>query len=232
MKYKLIKLASKHKLYGTGVNYQIKALKDFADVRIGDLGGYVNHEHNLSQKGNCWLYDNTKMYGNSEMFNNARMYNNSEIHDNAVMYGNSIMHDNAKMFNNAIMYDSTTMYSNTKMYDNSEMWDNAKIYGNATMLNNARMLDNSEMWDDSKLKTSLYGILFGDIELKRQKDIKVISHIGRSNLKLTLIRYKGIIYASKKYFKGTLKELIEKDKKENNKHYDNIEEIAKLLFKF
>lgn len=33
--------------------YQIKALKDFNDVKAGDLGGYVASEDNLSQEGNC-----------------------------------------------------------------------------------------------------------------------------------------------------------------------------------
>lgn len=35
--------------------YRIRALKDFAGVRAGELGGYVEQEHNLSQYGNCWI---------------------------------------------------------------------------------------------------------------------------------------------------------------------------------
>lgn len=31
--------------------YRIRALKDFAGVRAGELGGYVEQEHNLSQYG-------------------------------------------------------------------------------------------------------------------------------------------------------------------------------------
>ena len=38
MKYELIKLTKYHKFYRSGVNYQIKALKDFNDVKKGDLG--------------------------------------------------------------------------------------------------------------------------------------------------------------------------------------------------
>lgn len=36
--------------------YRIKALKDFSDVKKGDLGGYVLVERNLSQFGNAWVY--------------------------------------------------------------------------------------------------------------------------------------------------------------------------------
>ena len=63
MKYELIKLTEDHKFYGTGVNYQIKALVDILtiDVKAGDLGGYVNNENNLSQENNCWMFNNSKM---------------------------------------------------------------------------------------------------------------------------------------------------------------------------
>jgi len=33
-----------------GVVYQIQALRDFGDVKEGDLGGYVASEDNLSQR--------------------------------------------------------------------------------------------------------------------------------------------------------------------------------------
>ena len=35
--------------------YRIEALKDFGDVLIGDLGGYVDSEDRLDQSGDCWI---------------------------------------------------------------------------------------------------------------------------------------------------------------------------------
>lgn len=35
--------------YNEKTLYQIKALKDFVDVKAGDLGGYIEKESNLSQ---------------------------------------------------------------------------------------------------------------------------------------------------------------------------------------
>ena len=42
--------------------YRIRALKDFANIKKGDLGGYIESEYNLSQNGNGWIYDNAKVY--------------------------------------------------------------------------------------------------------------------------------------------------------------------------
>ncbi|BAM63107.1 hypothetical protein [Edwardsiella phage IW-1] len=35
--------------------YRVKALKDFGDVKAGDIGGYIEGEHNLDHAGTCWV---------------------------------------------------------------------------------------------------------------------------------------------------------------------------------
>ena len=46
--------------------YRIEALKDFSNVKKGDKGGFVEYEDNLSQHGDCWIYDDARVFGNSE----------------------------------------------------------------------------------------------------------------------------------------------------------------------
>lgn len=58
--------------------HRIKALKDFGNVKKGELGGYVESEYNLSQIGNCWVYGNARVYGNAELCGNARVYGNAD----------------------------------------------------------------------------------------------------------------------------------------------------------
>ncbi|WP_375679724.1 hypothetical protein [Bartonella sp. AP7XZML] len=42
--------------------YRIRALKDFGDVKKGDLGGFVESERNLSHDDNCWVGDEAWVY--------------------------------------------------------------------------------------------------------------------------------------------------------------------------
>lgn len=35
---------------------RIKALRDFGDVKAGDLGGFIEKESNLSHDGNAWVF--------------------------------------------------------------------------------------------------------------------------------------------------------------------------------
>lgn len=42
--------------------FRIRATKDFEDVKIGDFGGFVQNESNLSQEGDCWIYDEAREF--------------------------------------------------------------------------------------------------------------------------------------------------------------------------
>lgn len=42
---------------------RIRAVRDFADVHSGDVGGWVESEENLSHAGNAWVSGDAKVYG-------------------------------------------------------------------------------------------------------------------------------------------------------------------------
>lgn len=35
--------------------FRIKALKDFGEIKAGEIGGLIEQEENLSQDGNAWV---------------------------------------------------------------------------------------------------------------------------------------------------------------------------------
>lgn len=71
--------------YGTTL-YRIKAVRDFSYVKVGDLGGWIESELNLSHEGDCWVFGNAKVYGNSLVYGNAKVYGNSWVFGNAKVY--------------------------------------------------------------------------------------------------------------------------------------------------
>lgn len=111
MKYKKIdvkyKLTDEKIKYYNRTLYRIQALKDFGDVKAGDLGGYVESEKNLSQYDNCWVADEAWVYGKAKVFNNARVFGNAHIYNNARVFGNALVFGNAQIYNNAqVGYDT------------------------------------------------------------------------------------------------------------------------------
>src|SRR6185437_7812703 len=54
--------------------YRIKALKDFSNVKKGDMGGYIQKESNLSHEGTAWVYGNAWVCGNARVYGDARVH--------------------------------------------------------------------------------------------------------------------------------------------------------------
>ena len=160
-KYELIK-EGKTTFMGR-VIYRIRALKDFGDVKAGDIGGWVCSYNNLSQEGDCWIYDKAKCLDKARILDNAKMFDNAIMYDNAKMYGNARMYNEAKMFDNAEMYDNSRMYDNTRMFDNAKMYDNAEMYGNAKIYGNAIMYDSSVMYDSTRMLDN--AIIYGNAKM-------------------------------------------------------------------
>ena len=84
--------------------HRIKALKDFGNVKKGELGGYVKKgelggyvesEYNLSQIGNCWVYGNARVCGDAELCGNAKVCGNARVYGNAEVCGNARVYGNA-----------------------------------------------------------------------------------------------------------------------------------------
>lgn len=127
--------------------YRIKALKDFSDVKAGNLGGYVENYTNLSQDNNCWIYDNAKVYSNARVFRNAKVYNNAGIFGNAIIYGNAKVLDSAEIFGNAEICDTARVFGNAKVYGNPIVCNNAKVFGNAEIFGSASIKRNAYIKD-------------------------------------------------------------------------------------
>ena len=119
--------------------HRIKALRDFGDIKKGDIGGFVENENNLSHKGNCWIYDDAKVMDDSIMYDYSRICDKSELHDDSRMYNYSKMYDYSELHNNSIMNDDSAMYDNSTMHDYSIMYDNSEMYNNSTLKNKTRL---------------------------------------------------------------------------------------------
>ena len=59
--------------------HRIKAVKDFATISAGTLGGYIKSEGNLNHIGNAWVSGNARVSGDARVSGNARVHEPSDI---------------------------------------------------------------------------------------------------------------------------------------------------------
>lgn len=96
--------------------YRIQALRDFGDVKKGDLGGFVESEENLSHYDTCWIYDNAKVFGNAHVFINAKVYGNAKVLDNACVFDDAQIYDDAFIHGDALICGNTHVNGNTRIF--------------------------------------------------------------------------------------------------------------------
>jgi hypothetical protein len=90
--------------YSARTLYRIEALKNFSNVKKGDLGGWIEKEENLSQKGDCWIYDNVKVYDDAIIYDNAKVYGNANVFGKAVVCGDADIDRDQIICGSSIVY--------------------------------------------------------------------------------------------------------------------------------
>lgn len=76
--------------------HRIQALKTINErVGAGDLGGFVQSEQNLYQRGECWIYDDAVCCGEAVMGRDAELHDRAVAADSAVITGDACMYGRA-----------------------------------------------------------------------------------------------------------------------------------------
>ena len=211
-------MEKKYKLTDETINvngktlYRIKSLKDFGNVKKGDKGGFVEKEENLSQSGDCWVYDNAKVYNNAKVFDYADIYGNAEVFGNAIVSGNARVYGNAKVYHYAMVYDNAEVCDNAIISGNAEVYHYAAVYGNARVFGNAEIC--------------------GKAEIANDLDYIVFKNWWSSGRYFTWTRSNNMWKVG--CFYGTSNELIEKayrDSNESGKEYERVVKYVESMLK-
>ncbi|PGY17732.1 hypothetical protein [Bacillus cereus] len=143
--------------------FRIRALKDLnqGKVKVGDLGGFVESEANLSHEGNAWIYDDAQVKKNARVYDDARVHGNAKVHGNAVVYddaavgGNALVCIDAKVYGNAVVYGDAEVFGNARVYDSAQVFGFSKIsgqiYGDAKVYGNTRVRGNTQVYDNARV---------------------------------------------------------------------------------
>ena len=193
--------------------HRIKALKDFSDVKAGDLGGWVEKEDNLSQMGDAWVYENAEVYGN------AKVHGDAEIYRNAKVFGNAKIYDNAEVFGNAEIYVNAVISGNAKVFDNAQVYGDAIVYDNARVFGNARVCQGASVCGNA--------MVCGDAMVRCGADYIIFKNFWSSGRFFTWTRSNNMWKVG--CFYGTGEELIEKAYKDSAKSGKEYEKIVRYV---
>ena len=72
--------------FRTATLHRIRAIAEFGLVKVGDLGGWIEKEENLSHEGKAWVWGNAEVWGNAKVWGNAEVWGNAKVWGNAEVF--------------------------------------------------------------------------------------------------------------------------------------------------
>ena len=153
--------------------YRRKALRDFGNVKAGDLGGYIEKEENLSHYGDCWVYDEAKVCENAEVRGNAKVFGIAFVYDNAEVCGSAIVFDNVHISGNAIVFGNAKVYGYAHIFGNAEVFGSAKVYMNAEVCGSAKIHGYAKVYGSAKIMCN--SRVYGDAKIEEDTIIGKVS---------------------------------------------------------
>ncbi|HSH51703.1 MAG TPA: polymer-forming cytoskeletal protein [Bacteroidales bacterium] len=140
-------MEKKYKMEKAGDNlFRIVALKDFGDVKKGDIGGFIEKEENLSHEGLCWISDNAVVCDNAKVSGNARVSRHAYVKGSSIVSGDATVSGEVSVSGNSIVEERAVVvgYSNVK--------DHARVSGKAVVKDNAMVLGTARVSGNAKVK--------------------------------------------------------------------------------
>ena len=115
--------------------YRIQALKTFTKsggynpiIHVGELGGYVETEDNLSQEGNCWIFGDAKVKDGGKVIDDAIIFDKAMVSNNSIIRGNSVVRDRCFVTYRSDIFDST-LVGDVTVSGQSSIHSRAFLYG-------------------------------------------------------------------------------------------------------
>ncbi|EOC1325025.1 hypothetical protein ACI09X_001168 [Cronobacter dublinensis] len=129
---------------------QLIALRDFAGVRAGTPGGWVESTENLSQHGECWVYDH-----NSVVFAGAKIRGNARISQPCVIHHDAVIGDDA-WIDGAQISDGAHV-SGRAMVQCSVVRGDCHLFGESRVLHNSLIVGAKGLTADGDSALRIYG---------------------------------------------------------------------------
>ncbi len=118
-----------------GPLYRIRALRDFADIKKGELGGYISRNYiagfeALSHDGDCWVGDQAKVE-DGRVLENARLRDWARIEGGGEVSGNAELSGYATIISNVLVTDFARISGDACVHGPAVIGGTAHLTGEA-----------------------------------------------------------------------------------------------------
>lgn len=147
------------KIWGRKTLHRIRALRDFGDVKAGQLGGWIESENNLSHGGAAWVADEAMVYDHATIFDSAMIKDGAIACESSVIYDEAVVCDHAHVGGTTEVKETAKIFEHASVSgymlirDNAEIGGNAMICGCGTIGKDARIFESTDYFFVSPIGT-------------------------------------------------------------------------------
>ena len=131
--------------------YRIRALKDFSKVKAGALGGFIASERNLSQLGDCWVFDEAQVYEQAVVSDGAQIRGRACVHGHARVSDKGQVLGNAEVFEHGWIFKSGMVFDNAKVFGYAQVRDKGMVFSNAVISGHVRVLGHGQVAGEARI---------------------------------------------------------------------------------
>ena len=177
-----MRIVKKYELTNEALVYNGKKLWRIRHIPTNTIGGWVESYDNLSQYGNCMVWDDAKVYGNASVYEDASVSGSASVYDDAEVFGNAVVCDKARVFNQAKIYGKAQVMTEAVVQDQGQVLGHAKVeefakigghgvvYGHAKISGHAEILDYACVYGYSQVLNNAVvkgeGLVHGHVTVK------------------------------------------------------------------
>lgn len=212
--------------------YRIRALRDFHNIKQGELGGYVESESNLSHYDYCWVGDNSMVLAKAKVIDHAQLWENAIVMDKAMVCevakvsgnarvsgeaqvkGHARVFENADVSGEAFITENAAVHGYGKVTDGAMLRQHSVVLGNACVRGYAGLWGNTIVMDSADVSDRAFiqdtrvdgtAIISGDAMIKSLNDYVNIGGFTNEFRRTTFFRLRsgGIGVCSEEFY-GTL----------------------------
>lgn len=136
---KKYELTGETKEIGCRILHRIRALIDIPvhDVKAGDLGGWIEAEKNLSQKGAAWVTDSAVVMDAACVTGDARVMDSARVTGLSMVAGNALVMGNARVMGTALVTGAARVMGFALVTDSARVTGSAFVTGKALVTDSA-----------------------------------------------------------------------------------------------
>lgn len=146
---------------------RIRYLRKFGNMNAGDLGGWIEHEGNLSHDGGCYIGGEAKVFGNAQVLGDCLVSGETTVRDNAIVRGDSYIGGMSIVGADTVVDDYTWIKGNSKVFFYSTSFNStnnterpkAHIFGECDIDGDTDIEATGFIKDSSIKNANLYGLL-------------------------------------------------------------------------